>query len=149
MNYLLLVTSLIVASTGTLFAWNPITDIRENIEWTIGKEAQVGTAIKIGGAGDLDSGETTTSLLAGIANYRFMTFSYGGTRINKANSNFTDTAKLGLRLTKFFDWFKNPPTPEMELLRNVNIGPSYSIPLLSSPRNGALFLDLNYTFGGS
>lgn len=134
--------------SGTAFAFNPVTDVRDNLKWTLGKTAEAGTAIKLAGAGDLDNGDTTTSVLAGVFDYRWFTFSYGGTKINRANQDFTDTAKIGLRLTSFFDFFKNPPTPEMGFLRNVNIGPSFASPIFSSNRAGTLFLDFNYQFGG-
>lgn len=144
MKKVLLVTLFSLSSTA--FAWNPVTDVRENWVWTLGKTAEVGTAVKITGAGDLKPGETALSMLAGVADYQFLTFSYGGTRINKSNENFTDTAKIGIRLTKFFDWFKNGPTEEMAWMRNLNVGPSFSMPLLSEPHAGTLFLDINYRF---
>lgn len=131
------------------FAFNPVTDIRDNLIWEFGKTAEVGTAVKLAGAGDLKSGETATSMLAGIADYRFLSLAYGGTRVNKADQNFTDTAKIGLRLTSFFDLFKNPPTPEMAWLRNLNVGPSYTMSLFNSPHAGTLFLDINYVWGSS
>jgi hypothetical protein len=130
-------------------AFNPITDFKENVQWTFGKAAEVGTAVKLAGAGDMKPGDTSTSILAGIADYRWFSFAVGGTRVNQSDANFTDTAKLGLKLTSFFDWFKNPPTPEMAFLRNLNVGPSYAISMFSSPHAGTLFLDVNYRFGGS
>lgn len=130
------------------FAFNPILDIRDNLVWTVGKAAEVGEAIKIGGGGDLKVGETSTSMLASIAQYRFLVFSYGGTRVNRNDENFTDTAKVGFRLNTFFGWFKNPPTPEMAWLQNVNVGPSYAMNLINSPHVGTFFIDLNYQFGG-
>lgn len=130
-------------------AWNPITDVRDNVQWTFGKTAEVGTAIKLAGGTDMEVGTTATSMLAGIFDYRWISFSYGGTRVNKNAENFTDTAKVGLQLTKFFDWFKNPTTPEMAFMRNLNIGPSFSMPIWDTPRVGTVFLDVNYRFGPS
>ena len=128
-------------------AKNLIMDVRENLVWTFGKTAEVGQGVKIAGGGDLDEGDTTTSFLAGIADYRFLTFSYGGTRINRSDENFTDTMKVGIRLSSFFALFRNEPTPEMSWMKNLNIGPSFAIPLFSRPRSGALFIDINYSFG--
>jgi hypothetical protein len=130
-------------------AWNPITDIRDNVVWTFGKTAEVGEAVKLGGAGTIKNGETTTSMMAGIADYRFLTFSYGGTIVNREDSNFTDSAKIGFKVISFLGWFKNAPTDEMSLLKNVNIGPAFSMPLFRSPHAGTIFLDVNYTFGAS
>jgi hypothetical protein len=129
------------------FAWNPLEDLRTETIWTFGKKAEVGEAFKLAGSGDLKTGETTTSVLAGIADYRFLSLSYGGTRINQSNKDFTDTLKVGFRLNSFLDWFQNPLTPEMAFLRNVNIGPSFAMSVFGSPRVGTLFLDINYSFG--
>lgn len=130
-------------------AFNLIDDVREKLVWTVGQNAQIGTAVKLAGSGDLEVGETATSFLAGIAEYRFLVFSYGGTRVNRRDADFTDTAKVGFRLNTFFGLFKNPPTSEMAFLQNVNIGPSFAFNMISSPHTGTLFLDLNYEFGGS
>lgn len=141
------VIALLVSLCPKAHAFNPLTDLRENVVWTFGKTAEVGEAVKLCGAGDLKAGETATSMLAGIADYRFLSLSYGGTRTNRNDTNFTDTAKIGLRLNSFFGWFKNPPTPEMAFLQNINVGPSFAMSLFSSPHAGTLFLDVNYTFG--
>lgn len=135
--------------SSACWAWNPVTDLRENVVWTFGKTAEMGTAMKIAGAGDLKSTELANSALMGIADYRFLTLSYGGTIIDRDGTQFTDTAKIGFRLNKFFDWFKNPITPEMEFLRNINIGPSFAMPLFTEPHAGALFVDFNYRFGSA
>lgn len=129
-------------------AFNPVTDFQGNWVWTLGKQAEVGTAIKLWGDGDLDNGDTTTSLLAGIGEYRALVASYGVTRTDKAGANPTDTFKLGLKATYFFDWFKNPPTAEMAWMRNINAGPSIAMPLIGKNHPVALFFDLNYQFGG-
>ena len=130
------------------FAWNPVNDVRDNLTWTFGKKAEVGVAVKVAGAGDLKKGETATSMLAGVFDYRFLCFSYGGTRVNRNAQNFTDTIKVGFKVTNFFGWFKNPPTPEMGFLQNLNIGPSFSMPVFTAPRAGTVFVDGNYSFGG-
>ena len=135
--------------SGSALAFNPLTDIQEKTVWTFGKTAEVGTAVKLGGGGNLDRGATTSSFLAGIAEYRFLALSYGGTRVNSNDATLTDTAKLGIRLGPILGWFKNAPTPEMSILKNLNIGPSFAMSLLSSPHQGTWFFDLNYQFGGS
>lgn len=145
---LVLLAGLLLWPLRPAAAFNLVTDLRDNIQWTFGRQAEVGTAVKLFGAGDLKAGETATSLLAGVADYRWFTFSVGGTRVNQNDANFTDTAKLGLKLTDFLGWFKNPPTPEMAFLKNLNVGPSYAMSMFSSPHTGTLFLDINYQFGG-
>lgn len=132
-----------------VFAWNPLTDVRDNLQWTFGKKVEAGLAVKLAGAGDLERGDTATSALAGIFDYRFLAFSYGGIRVNKNDANVTDTAKLGYKVTSFFDWFKNPPTPEMAWMRNLNIGPALSMPIIARKHPVTLFLDINYQFGGT
>jgi hypothetical protein len=131
------------------FAWNPLTDVRDNLIWTFGKTADAGIAVKVAGAGDLEPGDTATSALAGIADYRFLTISYGGIRVNKNDAKVTDTFKTGLRLTSFFDLFKNPPTQEMSFMKNINIGPAISVPIISRTHPVTLFLEANYQFGGT
>lgn len=130
-------------------AFNPLMDVRDNLVWTFGKKVEIGEAVKLAGAGNLDAGDTATSALAGIADYRFMTLSYGGIKVNRQDAQVTDTFKLGLRLTSFFDLFKNPPTAEMAFMRDLNVGPALSCPVIARSHPVTLFLDLNYTFGTS
>ena len=139
----------LVYGTERAFAWNPITDVRDNLIWTFGQKAEAGIAVKLAGAGDLEPGDTATSALAGIADYRFLSFSYGGIVVNKNDAKPTDTFKIGFRLTSFFDLFKNPPTPQMTFLRDVNIGPALSCPVISRTHPVTLFLEANYAFGGT
>lgn len=147
---ILLVAVFLMWPNRPVFAWNPVTDLRENVIWTFGKAADIGTAVKLTGSDtQMKDGETATSMLAGIADYRFLTLSYGGTQTNKAGTTMTDTMKVGLRLTSFFDLFTHPTTPEMAWMKNINVGPSLSLPLFSTPRVGILLLDANYRFGGS
>ena len=144
---LLAVFSVFLASPG--YCWNPVTDLRDNLVWTFGKSAEAGVAVKLAGAGNLENGDTATSALAGIADYRFLTFSYGGIMTNTNDSKTTDTFKVGLRVTKFFDLFTNKPTAEMEWMRNINIGPALSSPVFARSHPVTLFFDINYSFGGS
>lgn len=131
----------------SLYAFNPITDVRDNWKWTFGEQAEAGTAIKLWGGSDIDAGRTASSFLAGIADYRFLKFSYGAIRDNISGANLGDTFKVGVKLSGFFDWFKNPPTESMSFLKNFNIGPAYSIPVFTAPHAGILFIDFNYVFG--
>lgn len=131
------------------FAWNPVTDVRDNLKWTFGQKAEAGIAVKIGGAGDLERGDTATSMLAGIADYRFLAFSYGGIRVNTNDAKVTDSFKVGYKITSFFDLFKNPPTPEMAWMRNVNFGPVMSMPVIARKHPITWFLEANYSFGGT
>jgi len=133
--------------TSACWGWNPITDVRDNLQWTFGKKAETGVAVKIAGAGDLEKGDTATSALAGIADYRFLALSYGGIVVNRGDAHPTDTFKLGFKLTSFFDLFKNPPTAEMEFMRNINIGPAMSMPVISRTHPVTWFLQANYEFG--
>jgi hypothetical protein len=145
----LIVAAMFLMGIRQAFAWNPIADVRDNLLWTFGKTAEAGIAVKLAGAGDLQPGDTATSALAGIADYRFLTFSYGGIVVNRADAKPTDTFKIGFRLTSFFDLFKNPPTPQMTFLRDVNVGPAISSPIISRTHPVTLFLEANYQFGGS
>jgi hypothetical protein len=132
-------------------AWNPFIDVRDNLVWTFGKTGSLGEAIKVTGSDSVGKdGSTYTSFLAGVADYRFLTFKYGLTYLNKQdNSKGTDTAKVGLKLTSFFAFFKNPPTPEMAFLQNIDVGPSFAMSLLNSPHVGTVLVDANYVFGAA
>lgn len=121
-------------------AFNPIQDVLDNTTFPIGTVASAGTAI------NLKNGDTSTSMLALIAQYRMLDFSAGGTRVNKSDSNFTDTVKLGLDLGWFFSQFKNNLPPQAQFLKNVNIGPSYAISAFAKPGQGYPFFDINFQF---
>lgn len=124
------------------YAYNPITDIEQNTTFPIGQAASAGTAV------NLRTGETSTSMLAEIAVYRNMlALSYGGTRVNKADANFTDTAKVGLNLSWVFSKFTNQLPAQAQFLKNLNVGPSFAINLIGGPRKGVPFMDINYVFG--
>jgi hypothetical protein len=45
------------------------------------------------------------------------------------------------------DWFSHSPTPEMELFRNVNIGPSIAMPVIAKTHPVTIIIDCNYRFG--
>lgn len=145
----LCVMGLILVGPGFAYAWNPLIDLRDNLQWTFGKKAETGIAVKIGGAGDLEKGDTATSALAGIFDYHFLSAAYGGIKVNKNDAKVTDSFKIGLQLTSFFDLFKNPPTAEMAFMRNINVGPVMSMPVISRSHPVTWFLEGNYAFGGS
>jgi hypothetical protein len=126
-------------------AWNPWTDLTQNVVWKLGQSAQAGEGY------NFTTKTWDTSALAEVAEYRFLSFSYGGTQINGDSSAATDTFKVGVLSNFFFGLFKNQPTPEMAWLENLNIGPSYAIPVFSgnTGHKGTFLLDVNYRFSGS
>ena len=126
------------------FAWNPVTDIRNNVVWTFGKAAD-------GGSGyDFSAKKWRASALAEIVEYRFLAASYGATFFNERTPEAVDTFKVGLLSNFFFNLFINKPTPEMAWMQNLNVGPSYAIPVFSGEtgHKGVFLLDINYRFGG-
>ena len=142
--WLILVPAIFVMGmiTEKAFAYNPLTDVLQNTTFPIGQAASAGTAV------NLRNGQTSTSMLAEIAVYRNMlAFSYGGTRVNQADAGFTDTAKLGLNLSWVFSQFTNQLPAQAQFLKNLNVGPSFAMSLMSSPRVGTPFFDINYVFG--
>jgi len=125
-------------------AWNPITDVRDNVVWTFGQSAQAGQGY------DFAAKKWDTSALAEIAQYRFLSFSYGATFLDSDSTKATDTIKVGFLSSFFFKLFTNPTTPQMEWMKNLNIGPSYSLPVFSGStgHKGVVLLDINYRFSG-
>lgn len=128
---------------GIVQAYNPITDVRDNLTWKFGSAAQSGEGY------NFSQKAWDTSALAEVAEYRFLSFSYGLTYLDKNTSTATDTFKVGFLSNFFFNWFKNQPPPSMLWMENLNIGPSYAIPVFSSNtgHKGTLLLDCNYRFG--
>lgn len=120
------------------FALNLLTDIEENTQWTLGQQASGGTAI------NLKTGSLSASALAGIAGYRMLSFWYGGTMVNPSDGSMTDTAKIGLNLGYLLKNFTNQPPA---LIKNLVIGPSFAMGLISAPRVGTFLFDCNYRFG--
>lgn len=143
------VLALLVSCLPKAHAFNPVTDVQDNLRWTLGEQASLGTAYKIGGSGDVKVGERGDSVMFGIFDYRFLKESYGV--IKDANgSNVGDGLKTGLMLNYFLGWFKSPQTPAMQVLNNVNIGPTFTIPVLtdSQPlKHPSVWLEANYQFG--
>jgi hypothetical protein len=135
---------------GNAFAFNPVTDIQDNLKWTLGEQAMLGTAYKIGGSGDFKIGDRGDSAMFGIFDYRFTKISYGVITNPQNGEKVGDGLKGGLMLNYFLGWFKSPQTPAMQLLNNINIGPTVTIPLLSDPqplKHPSVWIEANYQFG--
>ena len=124
-------------------AFNLLTDIQNNVAWKFGSAAQVGEGY------NFTQKAWDTSALAEIAEYRFLSFSYGATYLNQNSASGTDTFKIGLLSNFFFAWFHNQPPSSMLWMENLNVGPSFAIPVFSqnTGHKGTLLLDLNYKFG--
>lgn len=123
-----------------VFAFNLVTDVEEQTTFPIGQAASAGTAV------NLRDGTLAASFLGEIANYRMLSAWYGGTYVNAGDKSLTDTAKIGLNLGYFLTGFVNKPPA---LLSNLVVGPSFAMSLISTPRKGTPFLDINYRFGGT
>ncbi len=121
-------------------AFNLIKDVEQQTTFPIGQAASAGTAV------NLRNGTLAASFLGEIANYRMLSLWYGGTYVNARDNSLTDTAKVGLNLGYFFGSFTNKPPA---LLMNLVIGPSFAMSLISTPRVGTPFFDVNYRFGGT
>lgn len=126
------------------FAFNPITDIRDNVVWTFGQSAQAGEGY------DFSAKKWDTSALAEIAEYRFLSLSYGATFLDANTQTPTDTIKMGFLSSFFFKMFTHQPTPQMQWMENLNVGPSFAIPVFSGQtgHKGVFLLDINYRFSG-
>lgn len=131
----------ILFSATPAHAWNPVTDILQNTTFPIGQVASAGTAI------NLRNGDTETTMLAEVADYRGMfAMSYGAARDNVTGANFTDALKIGFELNWLLSKFTNPLPPQAQWLKNINLGPGYQVSALSHPGLGYPFFDINYTF---
>jgi hypothetical protein len=134
------------------FSFNPVTDIQDNLKWTIGDEASVGTAYKVAGSGPVKIGQRGDSAFLGIFDYRFIKESYGFIADPQNGGKFGDGLKTGFMLNYFLNWFKSPQTPAMKLLQNINIGPAFTIPLFTESKPlkyPSIWIEANYKFGGS
>ena len=141
-----IVALVVLASfSGRASAFNLITDIRDNVVWTFGQNAQAGEGY------DFAAKKWDTSALAEIAEYRFLSLSYGATFLDANSSQSTDTIKLGFLSSFFFKMFTNKPTPQMAWMQNLNVGPSYAMPVFSGStgHKGVFLLDINYRFSGA
>jgi hypothetical protein len=141
---------LVLGFAGIGHAFNPILDIQTELKWTLGEEAEVGTAYKIAGAGPIPNGQRGDSVMFGIYDYRFLKESYGIISDPQNGERFGDGLKTGLKLNYFLGWFKSPETPAMIFLNKINIGPVYTVPILSTTKpfqGGTLWVEANLQFG--
>jgi hypothetical protein len=151
MKRLIIIASLLtIAGAFNAYAFNPITDVQDNLVWTLGQQAALGTAYKIGGSGPVQVGQRGDSAMLGIFDYRFTKVSYGAISNPQDGSKIGDGLKCGLMLNYFLGWFKSPQTPAMQVLNNINIGPTVSIPLLTDAhplKYPSVWIEANYQFG--
>lgn len=132
------------------FAYNPVTDIQDNLKWTLGEQAAIGTAYKVAGSGEFKTGQRGDSAMFGIFDYRFIKMSYGAISNPQDGSRVGDGLKAGLMMNYFLGWFKSPQTDMMKVLNNVNIGPTVTVPLLTDSRpftHPSVWIEANYQFG--
>ncbi len=120
-------------------AFNLITDIEQQTTFPIGQAASAGTAV------NLKNGNLSASALAELSNYRMFSAWYGGTMLNPSDGKMTDTAKIGLNVGYFLTGFVNQPPL---ILRNLVVGPSVAMSLISTPRVATYLFDFNFRFGG-
>lgn len=142
-NKLLFAVLVILFSFGPLrpaAAFNLITDIEQNTQWTIGDVAAAGTSI------NLRNGQYDASEFAQIASYRFLSVWYGGIEVPQGDNTvkLTDSAKIGLNFSYFAQYFTNKPP---KILNNLVIGPAASFNIATTPRTFTPFVDVNYQFG--
>ena len=140
----LLFMALMALCLDRCHGYNPITDFRDNVIWTFGSNAQAGTGY------DFSGKKWRTSALAEVAEYRFLSFSYGATFFSEESPQAVDTFKLGFLSSFFFKWFTHQPPPAMAWMENLNVGPSFAIPVFSNQtgHKGVFLLDANYRFSG-
>ena len=135
--------AILIGGAHPAHAFNPLTDIQQNLQWKFGSVAQAGEGY------NFTSKQWDTSALAEIAEYRFISFSYGGTQLDQNSNAATDTFKVGFLSNFFFQLFKNQPPPSMMWMENLNVGPSFAIPVFSQSTNhkGTFLMDINFKFG--
>jgi hypothetical protein len=140
----------LLAGLQMAHAFSPITDVQDNLKWTAGEQALVGTAYKVAGSGPVERGHRGDSLSLGIFDYRFIKESYTVINDPASGGRLGDGLKTGLQLNYFLGWFKSPQTTTMQMLNNVNIGPVITVPLLSTSKPFQavdVWLEANWQFG--
>lgn len=137
-----ILAGILCAGTKPAGAVNLMADIYQQTTFPLGQAASAGTAV------NLRDGSLAASALAEVVNYRMFSFWYGGTYVNTdvGQPKLTDTAKVGLNIGYFFLNFANKPPA---ILSNLVVGPSFAMSLISTPRVGIPFFDVNYRFGGT
>jgi hypothetical protein len=126
------------------FAFNLITDIQQNLQWTLGNQASIGTSI------NLTDGKLRYTQMAGVNEYRFLSSWYGISEQKDSSGNAFDVQdcfKVGINISYFFSGFTNKPP---EVISNLVIGPDVSTPLFSNFGSRQPIIpgfDVNYRFG--
>lgn len=139
MKKILLVLAILLAwPNRPVFAFNFVSDVEQNTTFPIGQAASAGTAV------NLRNGSLSASALAEISNYRMLSLWYGGTMLDPSDGKMTDTAKVGLNVGYFLTGFVNQPPL---ILRNLVVGPSIAMSLISTPRVATYLFDFNFRFG--
>jgi hypothetical protein len=129
-------------SFNKAYGFNLFQDIKTQTEWTLGKQASVGTGY------DFTDKQMVLTELAGLASYRFVSLWYGIAQLPQPDktTKWTDTGKLGFNLAYLLKGFTNQPP---DIIKSLVIGPAISIPVFTSPHRVAFLVDVNYVFGGS
>lgn len=141
-RYAAIFTLAIALCNAKAFAFNLWHDIQQETQWTLGDAVAAGTAI------DVRNGQYDASALAQISQYRFLSLWYGGTFIPQSDKTLKaiDTAKIGFNLSYLFTGFANKPPA---VLQHLVIGPSWVMPLFTTPHQGIFMVDINYQFGAT
>lgn len=123
-------------------AFNLITDVEQQTQWTFGQVAAAGTSI------NLRNGQYDPSEFAQIANYRMLSLWYGGIEIPQGDGTIklTDSAKMGFNLGYFLRNFVDKPPL---IFQNLVVGPAISTSLATTPRVVNYWVDINYQFSGA
>ncbi len=139
---LIIFTLVIALCKANAFAFNLITDVEQQTNWTLGQVAAAGTSV------NLRNGQYDPSEFAQIANYRMLSLWYGGIEIPQGDGTIklTDSAKFGFNLGYFLSNFVNKPPL---ILQNLVVGPAISTSLATTPRVVNYWVDINYQFSGS
>lgn len=145
-----ILTISLISPIWSAYAFNPVTDVQDNLKWTAGDQAQLGTAYKIAGSGPVETGHRGDSVTIGLFDYRFIKEGYTVINDPASGGRLGDGLKTGLMLNYFLGWFKSPQTPVMQALNNVNIGPVLTVPILSASKPFQAFdlwIEANWQFG--
>lgn len=132
-------------------AFNLLTDIKEQTQWTLGSAVSAGTAVAMRHDDSLDvrAGQFIGSALAQVSNYRMLSFWAGGNFIpinNGSTMKAVETAKFGFNMGYLLKGFAHQPP---DIIKNLVFGPSVSMPIWTSPHVVIPFFDVNYAFAGT
>lgn len=146
--FIFVVVAMVLASLAmSAHAFNLLTDIQQQTQWTLGSAVDAGTAVVLRKADAYNAvgGQYVGSALASIANYRMVSVSAGGTFFPQGDGTLkaVDTAKVGLNLSYIFSGFLNQPPA---ILKNLVVGPSVAMSMVSTPHVLVPLIDINYQF---